>query len=931
MVVALVNAHGESLSSEQRPAMLDGVHMSESQLRAIIDSEAANVPAIGGRPTDATKDSYRNRGLSSVIPRRNEKSWKVRADRTTLTTLRIIMDRDPDVAKAVENFILLVGKGYKSVAYKRTENADTKTEDKRAQQRVDQWDQDVGNEYGGGIESLIPVWVKTLLWHGANANELEMAANLRKVLDIHPVSPDVIVFKRDPETGNLRRGVMVPRSKQADLQAQGITLDTDGFMELPERQFQYVPYHPHVNEPYGTSPLVPVIAAIFFKVELLEDARMAIHVNGHGRLDVSISRDALYKSMPANLTRIGMEDKAREWVRERIREVSNNFQSIGSDESFFHDDSATAKDIAPKVIPDLKDIMAVIDNQVIAGTKQLPILLGRNEGATTTHATVQWQLFAVQVEAFARIIARIIDWAHEEMLAAEGIAAYTVTEFEPIRASDRLQDEQARSALIANWIASIQQGWADHEEASMDVLGHPPVAEPEPPPVPPTAPIAPDEGSGGGSDSEGEDDGTEGTGEQSGTDGDREPPSQRGRGGSGIPVAEHGRGGVQGRGGEGDDFDQHESHAGPSGSGNPAEQADRHHGDPRSPGNGGITTGVSGSRWEVEGTGGQVPPVPDQFGPVVWVNGRHGPELAILPEGSRILPPANPGGPDADDLAGLAYTKEYESITIEEGTEAGDRTPQFPPRARALPDDVETRATATVNTLDDLADKFVPDVARLFADLEDEYDAAKAVAAEDGGVWFETAPGRRWLAGFRDILTNHYKAVFNVRGAGVLDELAIEGVFDLANPDAIRVLEEMCLDRVTGMNDETIATLERVIAAGIESGDHPTVIAKAIRDAIGNMSKARSETIARTETAQAYSHAAIESYRRNGVERKIWLTAEDNRVDPPCPSHEEEGSIPIDQLFGGTHDHPPAHPRCRCALLADPDSRPEDAPTWKGE
>lgn len=878
-------------------AQLDGQYMPESEIRALIASEAAAIPFIKGRPTDATRDQFRSRGITSILPRRNEKSWKVRADRDTLRTLRIIMDRDPDVSKAVENFILLIGKGYKTTAYRRSENLDAKkTEDPRAQALIDQWDREVGREYGGGIESLIPVWVKTLLWHGAVANELELSDNLRQVVDMHPVPPDSVVFKRDPESGALRRGVMVPRSQVSRLTAEGVGIDADGFLELPERQFQYVPYHPHVNEPYGTSPLVPVIAAIFFKVELLEDTRMAIHVNGHGRLDVKIDNNAIYATMPDSLKRIGMEEQAREWVRERIREVSANFQAIEADESFFHDSTVETKDISPKAIPDLKGIMGVIDNQVIAGVKQLPILLGRNEGATTTHATVQWQLFAVQVEAFARIVARIIDWAHGEKLAAEGIAAYTETEFEQIRATDRVQDEQARTALIDNWIKMIAQGWADHEEASMDVLEHPPVGEPAPPPVPTTAPNDPGDGSGGGGgDTEG---GTnaEGTEQQPGADGDGERDAARHGGNPGQRMAEHGGGRVPRPGTLRHDQQHDESAVDATGRREPAGEDDQGDRNPRNPGHG-VTTDTRGA--------------------------------------DRIGPPPNEGGPDADDLAGLAYTKEYESIVIEPGTgphdEDGDRRPKNPPRKKAIPLALETRAAETVETLDDLSESFRATVVGKFEELRDEYDAAKAAADLDGGAWFETEPGRAWMAGFRGILTEHYKSVWNVRGNAVLDELAIEGVFDLANPEAIAALEEFGLTRVTDMTDTTIEALSIVIGDGIEAGDHPNVIAKAIRDRLGDMTKARSETIARTETAFAYSYAALESYRRNGVERKMWLTAEDNRVDPPCPSHEDEGSIPIDQAFGGTDQHPPAHPRCRCALLADPESRPGDAPTWKGE
>lgn len=291
-----------------------------------------------------------------------------------------------------------------------------------------------------------------------------------------------------------------------------------------------------------------------------------------------------------------------------------------------------------------------------------------------------------------------------------------------------------------------------------------------------------------------------------------------------------------------------------------------------------------------------------------------------LPSGARV----DRFGVSEDELEDILGAIEEDEARSADGR-------KVPRRKKMIPRDIETRAAETVSTLDNLVDDFSPSVSDIFSRLADEYDAAKAAADRDGGAWFETEPGRRWLDTFRQMLVDHYKAVFNVRGSAVLDELGIEAVFDLANPEAIAALEAFGLDRVTGMNDTTIDILSDTIAAGIEYGKHPNDIARDIRDMIAGMTKDRSETIARTETAFAYSHAAIETYRRNGVTRKLWLTAEDEKVDPPCDSHEAEGSIPIDQEFGGSDQHPPAHPRCRCALLADVDSVPDDAPTWTGD
>jgi SPP1 gp7 family putative phage head morphogenesis protein len=164
-------------------------------------------------------------------------------------------------------------------------------------------------------------------------------------------------------------------------------------------------------------------------------------------------------------------------------------------------------------------------------------------------------------------------------------------------------------------------------------------------------------------------------------------------------------------------------------------------------------------------------------------------------------------------------------------------------------------------------------------------------------------------------------------------EISLDGTFRLENPEVVAALEEFGLLRVTGMAEETIDQILRVLQNGTANGDHPRDIARAIRAQIDGMSATRAYTIARTETAHAYSYAALECYSRNGVKKKEWLTAQDRKVDPPCPEYAAEGAINVRSKFGDVHDHPPAHPNCRCALIPNLDGfeMPEDDDLWLGQ
>jgi SPP1 gp7 family putative phage head morphogenesis protein len=51
----------------------------------------------------------------------------------------------------------------------------------------------------------------------------------------------------------------------------------------------------------------------------------------------------------------------------------------------------------------------------------------------------------------------------------------------------------------------------------------------------------------------------------------------------------------------------------------------------------------------------------------------------------------------------------------------------------------------------------------------------------------------------------------------------------------------------------------------------------------------RAETIARTEITRASNEAYIEAYEQNGINKKQWFTAMDERVCPEC--NELHGTI----------------------------------------
>lgn len=80
-------------------------------------------------------------------------------------------------------------------------------------------------------------------------------------------------------------------------------------------------------------------------------------------------------------------------------------------------------------------------------------------------------------------------------------------------------------------------------------------------------------------------------------------------------------------------------------------------------------------------------------------------------------------------------------------------------------------------------------------------------------------------------------------------------------------------------------------------------------------SSGRAETIARTEIASASNKGRLIAATTSGlVLGKRWVTKRDNRVEIHCADNERAGTIALEAPFPSGHQHPVAHPNCRCRL-----------------
>ncbi len=126
------------------------------------------------------------------------------------------------------------------------------------------------------------------------------------------------------------------------------------------------------------------------------------------------------------------------------------------------------------------------------------------------------------------------------------------------------------------------------------------------------------------------------------------------------------------------------------------------------------------------------------------------------------------------------------------------------------------------------------------------------------------------------------------------------------------------LDHAKGINDTTKSQLKDTLREGIGQGEGIPQLRNRVKDVFSEASTNRADTIARTETAQAFEAANQQAMKESGVvEKKGWLSANDSRVRE---AHRllEGMIVKLDQKFPSINGpiDPGEEFRCRCTSIA---------------
>ena len=414
---------------------------------------------VPGRTTSDT--SFMTTMLGSEMKR------PILREKNIAERLRIIRDIAPDASMAVWNVIRLGISDWELQVVSGEDDAGREIIDIPNTKRLNEWVKDnIAREYGKGLAAFMQTATLTVMTEGAVAAEVEVSSSLKDIVDWHLVMPSKVHTRKtasEEATKEKPEGTLIYCWRDRKI---------GEMVDLSDTQFRYIPLDAEINDPFGRSPILPALVQVEFQMSLICDLRAVVHNQGYPRIDVSVLEEAIVASAPAKLQQYGNEDQLASFVENKIKELASAYAQLEPDDAFVHLDNVTISNWFPGTSLDFGKVESIITSQIVTSLKQLPILLGRNEGTTETHGTVQYRIYVKGVESIREKVSELAEFCGNLTLRVWGVPGTCKVSFEEIRHTDRQKEALASLQEHQAIQIAITTGMIDKDEAAEILYGH---------------------------------------------------------------------------------------------------------------------------------------------------------------------------------------------------------------------------------------------------------------------------------------------------------------------------------------------------------------------------------------------------------------------------------------------------------------------------
>ncbi|MEQ8822640.1 MAG: hypothetical protein RLY93_20580 [Sumerlaeia bacterium] len=376
-----------------------------------------------------------------------------------LDALRVVTLRNPDLANAVGNIVLLgntefsievEGRGAEALRAAILELNDTIY------------------PFGGGWRGLVSDMLRQVAVYGGIAVEWVPADDLK---DLHKgvlVPARSIRFRRDPKTREfypvqVRKGVVGSLGKDSEIVLNPLT-------------FQYLAAERSDSSPYAIPPLIAALEPLAVQAGMAKQIRFIVRKLGLlGLLEVLVAAPKPKNGEPASAYKERAGTHLRSVV-DSLNKMKKDGIVAGFKGSYEFKSTATTSNLQG-----FQDIWRLNEEQVASGARQDPAMWGRSYSTTETYGRVVQERQLAQLTSYQELVSRALERAFmliARLRAIEGIDSIEVL-MEPANIHDRKEAAEQEKIEIENANALFLQGVID-QDARARRLGYGKAARPQP-------------------------------------------------------------------------------------------------------------------------------------------------------------------------------------------------------------------------------------------------------------------------------------------------------------------------------------------------------------------------------------------------------------------------------------------------------------------
>ncbi len=419
------------------------------------DNKSRDEPTIPvGRMTSVGNSFYSS--LSPLRSRNTEILKTLRRIPEENEAIEFLKKVNPDVSMAVWNFVRLANQGHEMHFYAidgktRRTDLDDKWRDFAAR---------VNEISNSGLDGLIDQLHYSSYVLGAMGVEAEVTADRKDIYDIYPVKPTTIQWELKEIKG---RKMYVPY-QEIDFKKV--------YLNKESANFFWVPADPDIGDPRGSLALTPVLQAVDFQMQILQDVQAVLHHQGYPRNDISMDIEKLMDLCPQNIRQDGK--KLNDWLNGQVENMRASLVNMAPDSDYVHTSDTTINQNqganATRSL-DFRALLEGIDPQVLSGLKQMAIFMNRNSGITESWGTVQFRIYCSGIASCQRGSKRIIEEIARLWLRVNGEQA--TPKFTHNTIDWNSEEQRMTVQLMKQEFFAIAQlmGWISPDEAAQEATG----------------------------------------------------------------------------------------------------------------------------------------------------------------------------------------------------------------------------------------------------------------------------------------------------------------------------------------------------------------------------------------------------------------------------------------------------------------------------